>query len=105
MALKIEAEGKYGSSNVWSKEGRIYAKDSNNVIIPIIVQVAFRSTVSLFKMASFNAITYNCNGLGNKAKRQKVFTFLRDKLKSGFVFLQEAHSVQNIEKEWNFVDF
>ena len=37
MALKIEAEGKYGSTNVWSKEGRIYAKDSNNVIIPIIV--------------------------------------------------------------------
>ena len=37
MALKTEAEGKYGSSNVWTKEGRIYAKDSNNVIIPIIL--------------------------------------------------------------------
>ena len=37
MSIKIEAEGKYGSSNVWSKEGRIYAKDNNNVIIPIIL--------------------------------------------------------------------
>ena len=51
-------------------------------------------------MASFNAITFNCNGLGNKGKRQKVFTYLRDKLKNGFVFLQETHSVQNLEKEW-----
>lgn len=51
-------------------------------------------------MASFNAITYNCNGLGNKAKRLKVFTFLRDKLKNGFVFLQETHSVGNLEKDW-----
>ena len=37
MTLKNEAEGKYGSSNVWTKEGRIYAKDSNNVIILIIL--------------------------------------------------------------------
>ena len=51
-------------------------------------------------MASFNAITFNCNGLGNKSKRQKVFIYLRDRLKNGFVFLQETHSVQNLEKEW-----
>ena len=51
-------------------------------------------------MAFFNTITYNCNGLGNKIKRQKVFTFLHDKLKNGFVFLQETHSVENLEKEW-----
>ena len=25
---------------------------------------------------------------------------LRNKLKNGYVFLQETHSVQNIEKEW-----
>ena len=37
MTLKTEAEGKYGSSNVLTKEGRIYAKESNNVIIPIIL--------------------------------------------------------------------
>ena len=51
-------------------------------------------------MTSFNVITFNCNGLGNKTKRQKVFTYLRDKLKNGFVFLQETHSVENLEKEW-----
>ena len=50
-------------------------------------------------MAFFNAITYNCNGLGNKKKRQKVFTYLKDKLKNGFVFLQETHSTENFEKE------
>ena len=51
-------------------------------------------------MAKFNAITYNCNGIGNKIKRQKVFTYLKDKLKCGFVFLQETHSTENLEKEW-----
>ena len=51
-------------------------------------------------MAEFNVITYNCNGLGDKKKRQKVFTFVRDKLKSGFVFLQETHSTEKFEKEW-----
>lgn len=51
-------------------------------------------------MASFNVITYNCNGLGNKSKRQKVFTFLKDKIKNGFVFLQETHSVKSLEKDW-----
>ena len=42
----------------------------------------------------------NCNGLGNKSKRQKVFTFLKDKIKNGFVFLQETHSVKSLEKDW-----
>ena len=51
-------------------------------------------------MANFNAITFNCNGIGNKIKRQKVFTFLKDKLKNGFVFMQETHSTENLEKEW-----
>ena len=51
-------------------------------------------------MGSFNAITFNCNGLGNKSKRLKVFTYLRDKLKNGVGFLQETHSVGNLEKKW-----
>ena len=37
MLIKNEAEGKYGSSNVWTKEGRIYAKGENNSIIPILL--------------------------------------------------------------------
>ena len=36
MLLKNEAEAKYGPKNVWSKEGRIYAKE-NDSIIPIIL--------------------------------------------------------------------
>ena len=51
-------------------------------------------------MTSFNVISFNCNGLGNKGKRNKVFTFLKDKIKNGFVFLQETHSVENLEKDW-----
>ena len=51
-------------------------------------------------MGTFNAITFNCNGLGNKSKRLKVFTYLKDKINNGFVFLQETHSVVNLEKEW-----
>ena len=53
-------------------------------------------------MVSFNAITFNCNGLGNKSKRERVFTYLKDKLKHGFVFLQETHSVEKLEKEWKY---
>ena len=37
MILKTEAEAKYGSANVWTKEGRIYAKGTNDAIIPIII--------------------------------------------------------------------
>ena len=34
MQLKLEAEKKYGSGNVWTREGRIFAKN-NNTIIPV----------------------------------------------------------------------
>ena len=44
-------------------------------------------------MAAFNAISYNCNGLGNKSKRQKVFTYLRDKIKG-----KETCSIGNKHK-------
>ena len=37
MIVKNEAEGKYGSNNVWTREGRIYAKGENNSIIPILI--------------------------------------------------------------------
>ena len=40
-------------------------------------------------MAEFNAITFNCNGLGDKNKRPKVFTFLRDKLKKVLQFCKK----------------
>ena len=51
-------------------------------------------------MAKFNSMTFNCNGIGEKKKRQKVFTYLKDKLKNGFCFLQETHSTQIQESKW-----
>ena len=37
MEIKSSAEQQYGPNNVWTKEGRIYAKDNNDVIKTIIV--------------------------------------------------------------------
>ena len=37
MEIKGSAEQQFGSNNVWTKEGRIYAKDGNDVIKTIIV--------------------------------------------------------------------
>ena len=51
-------------------------------------------------MASFNAITFNCNGLGDKKKRQKVFSYVKEKVKSGLFFLQETHSTPQLESKW-----
>ena len=51
-------------------------------------------------MDSLKALTFNCNGLGNRKKRQKVFNYLKDKLNHGFCFLQETHSVVPLEFEW-----
>ena len=51
-------------------------------------------------MAGFNVISFNCNGLGEKIKRQKVFTYLKEKLRNGVIFLQETHSTDTSEKEW-----
>jgi archaellum component FlaC len=36
MTLKLSAEQTYGEKNVWTKEGRIYAKDQNNQVKTII---------------------------------------------------------------------
>ena len=51
-------------------------------------------------MAAFNVLTLNCNGLGDSKKRQKVFNYIHDKMKHGFCFLQETHSVPHLEKKW-----
>ena len=51
-------------------------------------------------MTEFSVMTFNCNGLGEKCKRQKVFTYIKDKLQKGFCFLQETHSTEALEKIW-----
>ena len=51
-------------------------------------------------MSSFDALTYNTKGLGNKNKRTKVFNYLHGKITHGFCLLQETHSFSGCEKEW-----
>ena len=43
----------------------------------------------------FAGLTYNVKGLRQKVKRIKVFNYVKGKLKSGFIFMQETHSIQN----------
>lgn len=43
--------------------------------------------------------TYNCRGLRDKCKRQKVFKWLRDKNQDVY-FLQETHSSACDEVKW-----
>ena len=51
-------------------------------------------------MAKFDCITYNCNGIGEKSKRSKIFTYLNEKINRGFCFLQETHSTPSQESQW-----
>ena len=46
--------------------------------------------------------SYNCNGLGNKTKRNKVLTWLQSKPED-LIFIQETHSTFNSEAEWRKV--
>ena len=41
----------------------------------------------------------NCNGLGNKNKRSKVLTWLKNKPEN-IILLQETHSTQENESDW-----
>ena len=41
----------------------------------------------------------NCNGLGDKTKRNKVLTWLKGKPEN-IIFLQETHSTVELEDEW-----
>ena len=51
-------------------------------------------------MASFNAMSYNCNGIGDKNKRLKIFNYISDKIHNGFCFLQECHSTPGSVDKW-----
>ena len=41
----------------------------------------------------------NCNGLGDKNKRSKVLTWLKEKPEN-IIFLQETHSTPEEESNW-----
>ena len=50
---------------------------------------------------SFNFITHNVKGLGDKKKRQKQFRWLQDQVKhKGVIFMQETHSCNETQKKW-----
>ena len=48
-------------------------------------------------------MSVNCNGIGEKNKGQKIFTYINDKIKHGFCFLQETRSTSTDENkcQWN----
>ena len=51
-------------------------------------------------MADFTCVTYNVKGLRQKAKRVKIFEFLKTKVPCGIIMLQEAHCVDTDLEEW-----
>ena len=51
-------------------------------------------------MTSFNILTYNCKGLQQKSKRNKLFNYISDKIHNGIIFLQETHSTPECEEKW-----
>ena len=54
-------------------------------------------------MCDFEVVSYNVNGLGDDWKRRKIFNYMK-KHTSGkaIVFLQETHSVQKVEKLFEY---
>ena len=50
---------------------------------------------------SFNFITHNVKGLGDKKKRHKQFKWLQDQVRNkGVIFMQETHSCSETQKKW-----
>ena len=45
-------------------------------------------------------MTYNVNGMQLKTKREKIFTYVKDKISSGMCFFQECHSTTESECDW-----
>ena len=45
-------------------------------------------------------MTYNVNGMQLKTKRDKIFTYVKDKIVSGMCFFQECHSTPESASEW-----
>ena len=48
----------------------------------------------------FNLFSYNCKGLRDKVKREQIFNYVREKNKMGFSFLQETHSAEHDQLQW-----
>ena len=48
----------------------------------------------------FGVLTYNCKGLRDETKREKIFNYIRDCNKVGISFLQETHSALRDQQRW-----
>ena len=48
----------------------------------------------------FSCISYNVRGLKQKPKIIKIFNYLNEKVKKGFIFLQETNSIGNDILDW-----
>ena len=48
----------------------------------------------------FGVLTYNCKGLRDETKREKIFNYVRDCNKVGISFLQETHSALHDQQRW-----
>ena len=48
----------------------------------------------------FSILSYNVKGIKEKMKRNKIFMYVKEKIKKGIVFLQETHSVENDRNKW-----
>ena len=49
---------------------------------------------------NFNIITYNVKGIRERVKRNKIFKYIKEKLKDGIAFFQETHSIENDLAIW-----
>ena len=50
--------------------------------------------------SNFDILTWNVRGLGDYGKRRKVFNWITHISKEAIVLLQETHSTEIIEKQW-----
>ena len=51
--------------------------------------------------SNFDILTWNVRGLGNYGKRRKIFNWIKKHIsKEAIVLLQETHSTEIIEKQW-----
>ena len=60
---------------------------------------AAKNIFSLMEI-DFSCLSYNTRGLKQKHKRIKIFNYAKEKVKNGFVFFQETHTVKEDRNLW-----
>ena len=64
--------------------------------------VSLQKQLGLTKvMVDFEILSYNTRGIGDEAKRKKIFNFFkRNSSGKSIIFLQETHSTKQVENLW-----